>query len=125
MIAANLARTTVNQRISCIKRIFRWAVGEELIPPSVHHGLQAVTGLVPGDLAGRVRQIAAMEINGRVGRWLTCPEGGEILEMSAKQIKFVTTELLSTPVAELMGRAEIMRSIELASPSCLSRTVEK
>ena len=33
-----------NRRIGRIKRAFKWAVAEELIPPSVFHGLQAVAG---------------------------------------------------------------------------------
>jgi integrase len=45
MIQEDLARTTINGRISCIKRCFRWAASEEMIPPSVYHGLQAVAGL--------------------------------------------------------------------------------
>lgn len=53
MIESNLARTTVNQRVSCIRRIFKWAVSEELLPPSVYHGLQAVDGLKRGRCAAR------------------------------------------------------------------------
>lgn len=48
MIAQNLCRLTINQRIGCIRRIFAWAVEEELIPPSVSHGLNAVRGLKRG-----------------------------------------------------------------------------
>src|SRR5262249_42823332 len=29
-------------------RAFKWAVGEEMVPPSVHHGLKAVPGLRRG-----------------------------------------------------------------------------
>jgi hypothetical protein len=45
MIDQGLARTTINARIGIIRRVFRWGVGEELCPPSVIHGLNAVTGL--------------------------------------------------------------------------------
>jgi integrase len=45
LIADGLSRGVVNARISRIKRFFRWAVAEELIPASVYHGLQAVNGL--------------------------------------------------------------------------------
>lgn len=38
-------RTYVNAVASRIKRIFKWAVSEELVPPHVFHGLQAVSGL--------------------------------------------------------------------------------
>ena len=40
-----LARTETNKRIGRIKRVFKWAVAEELIESSVYHGLQALTGL--------------------------------------------------------------------------------
>ncbi len=41
----DLSRGVVNHRINRIKRIFNWAVSEELIPPSVADGLRSVTGL--------------------------------------------------------------------------------
>lgn len=53
MIQDGLCRNTVNQRIGCVKRCFKWAVGEELIPSSVFHGLQAVDGLRRGRSAAR------------------------------------------------------------------------
>jgi integrase len=48
MIEAGLCRGTINKRVDRIKRMVRWAVAEELIPPSVYHGLQAVPGLPKG-----------------------------------------------------------------------------
>ena len=45
MIKQGLARGVVNHRISRIKRMFKWAVAEELVPSAVFHGLQAVSGL--------------------------------------------------------------------------------
>ncbi len=48
MIDDGLARTNINHRVSRIKRVFKWAVAEELLSPSVYHGLQAVTGLQYG-----------------------------------------------------------------------------
>lgn len=53
MIEARLCRTTVNQRIGCIKRIFKWAASEELVPASVFHGLQSVDGLRRGRSAAK------------------------------------------------------------------------
>jgi hypothetical protein len=49
LIDFGLARSAVNQRIRYVKRMFKWACGEELLPPSVHHGLRAyfVTLTVP------------------------------------------------------------------------------
>ena len=48
MIVGGLSRNLINQRISRITRAFKWAVGEELIPATIHHGLRAVTGLQMG-----------------------------------------------------------------------------
>ena len=48
MIGEGLARSVINGYIGRIKRLFKWAVAEEMIHPSVIHGLQAVTGLRRG-----------------------------------------------------------------------------
>jgi integrase len=48
MIASGWSRGLINQRIGRIRRVFKWAVGEELIAPSVLQALQAVTGLKRG-----------------------------------------------------------------------------
>jgi integrase len=45
MIDAGNARTTINSQIGRIRRMFRWAVSEELIPASVLTGLEAVRDL--------------------------------------------------------------------------------
>lgn len=52
MIAENLCRNVINQRVGIIKRVFRWAVAEELVPSSVTHGHQAVEGLRRGRSPG-------------------------------------------------------------------------
>lgn len=48
MVSGDLCRTETNKRINRIKRVFKWAVSEELIPASVQHGLQSVAGLRKG-----------------------------------------------------------------------------
>ncbi|MGA2501423.1 MAG: recombinase XerD, partial [Tepidisphaeraceae bacterium] len=48
MIDANLCRTNINHRIGRIKRVFKWGTENELVPPEVFHGLQAVSGLKAG-----------------------------------------------------------------------------
>lgn len=50
---ADLARTTVNKLVSRIRRVFRWGVSQELVPPSVWHGLQAVPDLPKGRCEAR------------------------------------------------------------------------
>jgi hypothetical protein len=47
-VAENWCRTTVNSRVERVRRIFKWAVAEELVPPSVHQALAAVPGLRRG-----------------------------------------------------------------------------
>jgi integrase len=53
MVDGGLSRGVVNRRVGRIKRVFKWAVGEELIPSSVFHGLQAVAGLRYGRTEAR------------------------------------------------------------------------
>ena len=48
MIASGLSRGEVNKRINHVRRLFKWAVAKEIVPPSVLHGLQAVAGLRVG-----------------------------------------------------------------------------
>jgi hypothetical protein len=50
---ARLCRKTINDSTSRIKRIFRWATENELVAPSVYHGLQAVSGLRKGRTEAR------------------------------------------------------------------------
>jgi hypothetical protein len=58
MIDAGLCRGVVNQRVGRIVHVFKWAVGEELVPESVHAALRTVAGLArgrtgPGDGTGQ------------------------------------------------------------------------
>lgn len=48
MIRLGWCRTLINHEMGRTKRIFRWAVSEELIPASVWHSLQACPGLRRG-----------------------------------------------------------------------------
>ncbi len=45
MIGRGWCRRLVNQQIGRVKRMFKWAVEEELVSPTVYHGLAAVAGL--------------------------------------------------------------------------------
>jgi integrase len=53
MIADGLSRPVINSRIGKIKRVFRWAVSEQLCPPDVLQGLQSVMGLQRGRTEAR------------------------------------------------------------------------
>jgi hypothetical protein len=39
------SRSYVNAQVDCLRRMFRWAAGEEMLPVSVYQNLQAVPGL--------------------------------------------------------------------------------
>ena len=45
MIGQRLARTVINNRVNRIKRVFKWAVSIELIPPSVYQAVRTLDGL--------------------------------------------------------------------------------
>ncbi len=47
-------RTHVNDQVARIRRMFRWATDNEIVPPAVFHGLLAVRGLKSGE--GTVRE---------------------------------------------------------------------
>lgn len=47
-VQRGLSRSTANARTEVIKRAFKWAVENEIISPTVWHGLQAVGGLKRG-----------------------------------------------------------------------------
>lgn len=53
MVDAGLSRGVINQRVGRIKRVFKWAVAEELVPEPVHRALLAVEGLKAGRSAAR------------------------------------------------------------------------
>ena len=66
LIDNDICRGVINNRFSRIKRVFKWAVAEELVPPSVYHGLQAVPGLRYGRTNAResepVRPVADLYV---------------------------------------------------------------
>ena len=53
MIDDDLSRRYINDNINRIKRCFRWATEEELIPGHVHQALRAVPSLTAGRCAAR------------------------------------------------------------------------
>jgi hypothetical protein len=53
MVAKEWCRGVVNQRIGRVKRMFKWAVSEEFLPPEVLVGFQTVKGLQKGRTVAR------------------------------------------------------------------------
>lgn len=66
------SRRYINQQISRIKSMFRWATENEMIPPSVHHGLLAVRGLKKGRSDARETEPVKPVENDLVGPVLAC-----------------------------------------------------
>src|SRR5256885_15966090 len=66
MIERGLCRNDKKQRVSCVKRIFRWAVAEALVPPAILQSLSAVEPLRVGRSAARetdpVRPVADQHV---------------------------------------------------------------
>lgn len=48
MIRRGWSRSNINRQCARVKLVFKWAASEDLIPPSVHHGLSSVSGLRRG-----------------------------------------------------------------------------
>jgi integrase len=50
---AGMCRSTVNKRVGIVKQVFRWAVSQEMAPPSLSHALDTVRGLQRGRTEAR------------------------------------------------------------------------
>ena len=72
MIAADLSRGVINSRIAKIRRIFRWAVSEQLAAPSIIVGLQTVMGLQRGRTTARETKPIAPVSDEVVEKTLAC-----------------------------------------------------
>jgi integrase len=53
MVDDGLSRRYINDHTDRIKRLFKWAVSEQLVPPAVHQGLSTVPGLLRGRTEAR------------------------------------------------------------------------
>lgn len=56
MIRLGWCRTSINRRVSNIRRVFKWAASQELVPPSLPHGLAFVQGLQRGRCAAKEKR---------------------------------------------------------------------
>ena len=113
MVRQGGSRNYVNSRLRRLKRIFKWAVSWELIPPSVYHAIATVEGLRFGHTAAREtrpvkpvlrshveavlphvrRQVAAaIEL-----QWLTGARSGEILSLRPSDIDTSGSVWVFTP----------------------------
>lgn len=53
MIDKGWSRTWINKNVARLKHLFKWATENELVPPAVYHGVQAVSGLKRGRTEAR------------------------------------------------------------------------
>jgi len=56
LIDQGLCRTHINARINRMKRFFKWAVSEELVPSSIYEALRTVPGLRFGRTTAREKE---------------------------------------------------------------------
>lgn len=57
--AGSISRKVINQRVSFIRRMFRWAVAQELVPRDLAHALDAVENLKVGEFGTREGRIVS------------------------------------------------------------------
>jgi integrase len=113
MLDAGLARTTINQRVRRIVRVFKWAASEELVPAAVYQALRTVSGLskgrsearetepirpVPDEVMDAVlphvaRQVATMI---QIQRW-SGMRPGEVVLMRGCDLERIGDDLFYTP----------------------------
>jgi len=102
MVAKDLTRVTINERVNRIRHVFKWGVGHDLVPPDVLQKLQAVEPLRRGRSGvkeGKGRKtlhISAIEdtlphmpepVAAMVQlQWLTGMRPGEVMSMRAKDL---------------------------------------
>lgn len=61
-----LCRNEVNRTVKIVRRMYKWAVGEELVPSSTLHALQAVDGLKRGRTKARETEPVSPVAEGHV-----------------------------------------------------------
>jgi hypothetical protein len=90
MIGLGWCRTLINRRVERVRRAFRWAASQELVPVTVYQALRTVPGLQKGRTDARVRagQAGGQRDGGRDaaapepprprnGGWVAVGEGGD------------------------------------------------
>jgi integrase len=124
-----LARGVVNQRVGRIRRLFRWAVENEMVPPSLLHGLQAVAGLkrgrtdcretepvrpVPEDLVNQTLPFVTRPVRGMILVQLhTGMRPGEVCVMRACDIDMSGTVWLYRPAQHKTAHHGHQRAIAI------------
>jgi integrase len=102
MIDLGLARGTINKRIIRVRRLFRWAIENELVPETIMARLEAVRGLQRGRTEARetepVRPVAESVVE-------------QTLEHACRQVAAMARLQLLTGMRP--GEVVVMRAIDL------------
>lgn len=65
-IGEGLCRSTINAQVSRLKRMFKWGVAQEMIPPDLHTALSCVEGLRQGRSPARESRIIGPVLDAHV-----------------------------------------------------------
>lgn len=122
LIKAGLARKTINQRVGIVRRAFRHAVKEEIVPPSSLHALEAVDGLKRGRCSAReapgVKPVPQADVDAVLPllpapvaamvrlQLLTGCRPGEVVAMRIADIDATPAPESATPPQALQDRAK-------------------
>lgn len=129
VIRLGLARGVINQRIGRIRRLFKWAVENELVPASIYHGLECVSGLQRGRSDARetkpVRRVSDALVEATLPfvnpvvadmlrlQLLTGARSGEICIMRAMDIDMTGAVWLYTPKHHKVAHRGLERVIAI------------
>jgi hypothetical protein len=95
-----LCRKEINKRISRIKRVFKWPVSEELVPPFVFEALRTVDGLRLGGTTARENPPV---VSVAPGRGLTGLQGIFLrLKRARAKIEAVATDMAGGYIAAVL-----------------------
>lgn len=114
MIQPGLARSSINIHVGRIRRLFKWAVAEELVPVELYQRLCALTGLEAGRSAAResepvgpvsqeminaVRPFVSRQVWGMIQVQLaSAMRPGEVTQMRGSDLKMSGTVWSYTPL---------------------------
>lgn len=81
MVTSGWSRGTINRQAARIKRMFKWAVSQELIPASIHHALSSVAGLRKGRTEARETDPVR-------------PVAGDVVDLTVEQLPDVVADMV-------------------------------
>ena len=129
MVAMGWSRRYVNKQVNRIRHIFKWAVGNELVPGSILHGLQAVPGLrrgrtdavdhepvkpAPIDLVAAITPLVSKQVWAMVElQTLTGARAGELTQMRPCDVDRGGEIWVYRPATHKTAHHDIERSIYL------------